>query len=721
MQLVLGVAVADSVARLALVDASDPESVHDRFEVRVGGGATADLVRTIVDTDRSLNTAGYGLTATSICWPDATQATALRNALTHAGVRNVALVSAADAATAFVRAAAGRSGQDTSALLFVDDSSAALSVVGPDAATTSLIDAEELQTAGVDTACTAMMERLREEPGGAQTLYVLSTSEDAAGLTDRLRSESPIPMHNADEPTYMLARGAAVASTAATAGLPRFNTAPGPVIGDHLAYSMVDDSGSLPLGMPEEYDTGSNSLQTPMAPLPNVPPGSGYADDPREIIDDLVGGGRPRVLLLGSTIAAIVVVGFSVLAVGVAIAFKPTASQQAVRDYEAVPGKYLPPMPGQGVEPIKDAGAYLPPVVPVAAATPLEASSPTVSPGSVNTGYPGGYTSSSGPAVVAGGAPAAGSVTAPVIPGTPVVGNPQGRFRLHDWLPDLPDNVTINVGYPPGLEQCARGNVICVLRETGCLQGRPGFAKCFMQAIRLRQQTTPQVPEGCALLRVSASCAPPKPPKPFDPLNESPPVSDNNGEPGEPEKPFPPTRFGPNEDGLPRDGGAEDGTPVDRSAPDAPAVAGTTPSPETTPPSAPKPTPTTETTSPIPTTTHTTKSPTPSEPETTMPSTSTTAAPPPPVERVTTSAPVPVREEPVPAPEPVVEAPAPAPEPPPVVVEAPAPAPAPAPAAPTVSSDGPGGRSLFPPRKSRNSDSGPSDSTPVVTTEPSSP
>ena len=57
---------------------------------------------------------------------------------------------------------------------------------------------------------------------------------------------------------------------------------------------------------------------------------------------------RPRILLVGSTIAAIVVVGIAVLAVGVAIGIKPVVSQQAVRSDESVPGRGLSGAPWVG-------------------------------------------------------------------------------------------------------------------------------------------------------------------------------------------------------------------------------------------------------------------------------------------------------------------------------------------------------------------------------------
>jgi hypothetical protein len=171
-------------------------------------------------------------------------------------------------------------------------------------------------------------------------------------LSDALRASAPVPVRTLENPAFAIARGAALAGVAvqsASGGVVYADaaaaTAGSPQLGEHLAYSMADDGQPLTAyrgdyGGPD----GAAALQTPMAPL-------SHTDDPRETDGAATAAARPRVLLLGSTIAAIVIVGFSVLAVGVAIGIKPTVSQQAVRENEAVPGKYLPVLPGQGTAP----------------------------------------------------------------------------------------------------------------------------------------------------------------------------------------------------------------------------------------------------------------------------------------------------------------------------------------------------------------------------------
>jgi len=366
VHLVLGVCVAANTARLALVDTAAPEGAIDEFDIDLAAAAPDTLRSTIVGTDRSLRESGHSLSGTRISASDEDFSAELRDALTDAGLRGVSVVSPSAAATSIVRQSAAAAGQQTSAMLFVDDNTAALSVVGADADTTSVVAIEPVGSAGPVAACTELLTRLREEPGGAEGLYVVGTGADTAALTSSLAPTSPVPMRSVPSPGFAVARGAALAAAPAALGgaeaMSGFGTAPGPQIGEHLAYSMDPDSSSTPLAYVDDFGGfGDVPMQSPMASL-------SHTDDPTEVDDDIAPagtGGRPRILLVGSTIAAIVVVGFATLAVVVAISIKPSATIQAIRGDESVPGKFLPTMPGQGTQPVEDPTVFLPPVVPV--------------------------------------------------------------------------------------------------------------------------------------------------------------------------------------------------------------------------------------------------------------------------------------------------------------------------------------------------------------------
>ncbi|OSC34124.1 hypothetical protein B8W67_08185 [Mycolicibacillus koreensis] len=117
--------------------------------------------------------------------------------------------------------------------------------------------------------------------------------------------------------------------------------------GEQLAYSEVDEGDDLEgFGDYDGYGGAGG-----------VADGTGddWANEPTATGPASVAAHRPRALLLGSTVAAAVVVGFAALAVGVAIGVKPVNSQQAIRTQDdAVPGKYFPTSPGQGVQPDAD-------------------------------------------------------------------------------------------------------------------------------------------------------------------------------------------------------------------------------------------------------------------------------------------------------------------------------------------------------------------------------
>src|SRR3546814_19100114 len=115
----------------------------------------------------------------------------------------------------------------------------------------------------------------------------------------------------------------------------------GPVQGQNLAYSLADDSGPLPIGVPEEYADAGAPFQVPMAPLSNTGGQPTYYDAPNEVEAPVgAGAGRPRVLRMGRTLAPIVLVSFVVRAVGAAIPLKPPVSQPATPASAASPATH---------------------------------------------------------------------------------------------------------------------------------------------------------------------------------------------------------------------------------------------------------------------------------------------------------------------------------------------------------------------------------------------
>ncbi|SHU17549.1 FHA domain-containing protein [Mycobacteroides abscessus subsp. abscessus] len=698
MRLALGLAVADDVARLALIDATNPSSVFDETEIAIDGQTTEPLIATIVDTDKSIAQQGHQLSVTNICWPDAGTGAAkgaeLVAALTRAGVSSVSLVSTTDAATAFVRSTATVAGAHTSALLLLDGDTAGLSVVGPDDTTTSLIDIEDLNYTGPAEAGDKLMDRLRDETGGAQSLYVVSTTGDATMLSDQLQQTAPVPVHTDANPAFMLARGAAMvidaANTAPTMSRPAV-TGHGSIPSQNLAYSMADDSGPLDLAY---TSTGaSGPLQTPLAPL-SYGDGAGMAGAsgasvpaaPVETDDLAPPAARPKVLLVGSTIAAAIVVGFAVLAVGVAVQIKPTASNQAVRDVEAVPGKYLPVMPGQATTAEPDHSQYLPPVVPV------EATPPTDGPAVYVAGAPQQYSAS---ADSVGAVPATvpdAAAPAPALPpldaGVPApmggIPNPMNGFNINNWLPS---GLTIDVAQLASvLAPCGPGNIRCIVNKTGCL---PSDSKCMSTTLPTKFGCTDVGVNGCATTsKPLVADDPKKGPKPVETACPSgatcapqgPPIDSKAGLDGpkvEPNSPgvspnsstsssssSSPSPSSPNS--ITSSSAAESSAASSPSS-SASSAPSSTKEPSSSPPS---PSPSSSSAAPSPQSTTPTPAFAPPKPTTQAPAPEpvvTTQAPPPPVTRTTQA---PTVDAPAPEPPPVTRAPKTV-EAPPVTQEAP--------------------------------------------------
>ncbi len=351
MDVVLGVAVTGPVARLALLGRG--ADVIDQSVVDLGDDPVGKLTETVVGTNRLLADENHRLVGTRLCWGDDPHATQLRETLENSGVANVAVLSESQAVSALMRAA-GRPG----AALVMDDETATLSVVGSgsgdaDAPPTMLAKEPLAGAAGGDATAMfdTMMAKLGATPDAPNDIYLLGASPDLTRVADQLRDGSTMRVQIADDPTFALARGAAMAGAAQAApvaGVAGDATAMAPaaaLTGDEttvvppspdaeepqLAYSMAGDAELVP-GEVEEYG----------------PPE--YDDFETEAVPTRL---NRRALVISNAVIAFAVIGFASLAVAVAVAVRPTASQQPVVGHQnAAPGKFMPLLPTQQQAPV---------------------------------------------------------------------------------------------------------------------------------------------------------------------------------------------------------------------------------------------------------------------------------------------------------------------------------------------------------------------------------
>jgi hypothetical protein len=446
MDVVLGVAVTGPVARLALIGSGAAgRDVIDQSVIDLADRPIETLTETVVGTNRLLADESHRLVATRLCWTDHPKADQLRRALEDSGVHDVAVLSESQAASALMRVA-GRPG----AVLVVDDETATLSMIGAAAvdehSSPTLLAAGPVAGAEATATFDTLMARLGDRPDAPQDLYLVGASTDLARVADQLRDASTVRVEIADDPTFALARGAALAvaplasAPDATMAQSAFSAgdatamAPAarptgdettivpaaafadPNADDQLAYSMAGDDELLPVDMDDEYD-----------------------DDYDDVVDADAQTGPVRLstrsLLISNAVIAFAVIGFASLAVAVVVAVRPAAAQEPVVGHQnAAPGKFMPLLPTQQQAPV-----------------------PAPPPDQPNAGYQGGtipdsngYIPQQGPSLGGGGpAPVAPAPVAPA-PGIPgLMPNPNMPIPIPIIIPPHPGWQPNQPPYPP--------------------------------------------------------------------------------------------------------------------------------------------------------------------------------------------------------------------------------------------------------------------------------
>ncbi|MEB4208638.1 hypothetical protein [Mycobacterium sp. 94-17] len=432
MDVVLGVAVTGPVARLALVGpGAQGADVIDQSVVDLADNPIGTLTETVVGTNRLLAGENHRLVGTRLCWTDHPAADQLRRALEDSGVHNVAVLSESQAVNALMRAA-GLPG----AALVMDDATATLSMVDPPGgdpdAPPTLLASQPLTGASGDDATAAlhtMMANLGAHPDAPQDVYLLGASPDLNRVAEELRDASTMRVRVAEDPTFALARGAAIAAASAApppgdatamapaVGLTGDATAMAPVAGltgdDTAMASAVGLTGDETTVMPSpevaDPNAEENQLAYSMADEGEQYPGEFDEYDPEfddyeygDFDEDAPAKLSRRSLLIGNAVVAFAVVGLASLATAIVVAIRPTASAQPVVGVQnGTPGKFMPILPSQQQAPLPPPPADAP-----------------------NAGFQGGTVPAPqhGAPPAEGGAPAGPAPEAPVNPG--VVPNP---------------------------------------------------------------------------------------------------------------------------------------------------------------------------------------------------------------------------------------------------------------------------------------------------------
>ena len=415
---VLGVAVAGSVARLALVGpAGGGYAAIKHLVIELPMHPFETLIQTVAGIQQSLAAEGRHLVATRLYSPDQPQAEALRQALANAGVPDVGLVSEAEAVKALLRTVFRGAALPGSVALVIAAEAATLVALGAGDALASVLATVALE--GVDAATAAvdmLLDWLRSAPFAVTAAYVMGTVADLATVADQLRARSPLRVEVVERPEFAIARGAAMAAglapttpqPAVTAGMPTGMAPAAQLAGDATAMAPTAGLAGAKAEEPQLAYSEAGGDEPLGGEYDEYGPESGEYDDFDEA------GAEParlsrRSLLIGNAVIAFAVIGFASLAAAVAIAVRPTASQAPVIGHQnAAPGKFMPLLPTQQQAPVPpppldvpnagfqggivpDANGYIPPQLtsPGAPAAPVPQSPGGPMPVPVIVPYPG--------------------------------------------------------------------------------------------------------------------------------------------------------------------------------------------------------------------------------------------------------------------------------------------------------------------------------------------
>jgi hypothetical protein len=361
MDIVLGVSMTPTTVRMVLVDGEKADGAtieHDTLDIVAAEGAAATsatdhVIAAILGTREGAVAGGHRLSSTGVAWSDHAEAAELREALAARGIDGVTLVSELQAAAALAQAAGGLVGYDKTALLHVGRDTATLAVVDTADGSIVKVDSRPVTEGDAMAVVSDMVTSLRGHPSEPNGMFVVGSDHDVAGLKEHVKDLVSIPVSAPSDAAMALARGAALA--AANFPDPDASTTA-------LAYSQDPD---LTTG-PRAY------TEADLVAALNSP---GHQSN------------RKPFMLVGSTMAAVFMVGVVALVISLAVSIRPTVDSRPSPGSGVIPPDVAapaaptvenakPPAPPPAAVPPPAAPAPLPP----AAVAPPAAELPPIAP-----------------------------------------------------------------------------------------------------------------------------------------------------------------------------------------------------------------------------------------------------------------------------------------------------------------------------------------------------
>ena len=199
MDIVLGVSMTPAIVRMVLVEGENADGVivdHDVFDISaIEGSATSSaadqVIAAVLGTKESAEAGGHHLKSIGVTWSDHGEASALRDALAARGIDDVMLVSELHAAAALAQAVGRAVGYDTTALFFIDNDTATLSVVQTDDGSVVKVLSRTLHDDDAMAVLTEMAAAVDTQDSPPQGMFVVGSGVDVSSVKAHLSTWSP--------------------------------------------------------------------------------------------------------------------------------------------------------------------------------------------------------------------------------------------------------------------------------------------------------------------------------------------------------------------------------------------------------------------------------------------------------------------------------------------------------------------------------------------------
>ncbi|MBW0017836.1 MAG: hypothetical protein JO236_09875 [Mycobacterium sp.] len=349
MDVVLGVSMDTTVIKMVVLegDCVDGATVdQDSFDAEVtepdDATAAAQVLSAILGTREGAAEAGHALTSTGVVWRDPAEAAALCDALARYKVENVFLVSAFVAAAALARAAGYATGCSRTAMLLVEPESATLGIVDSETGSVTTVCTEALHSCAPDSSDVVdqmadMVTSCETLPVRPERLFVVGHGVDVDALTSALEATTRLRVSVPEEPAMALARGAALAAV---------NERSVDSTDAALAYS--EDSGldmvDLYLSIAEPADHDSEPIAYSRVSDPEDDTDTVLMERFVDATPDKAERRSRPLALVGSVVAAVIVVSAVALEAAMALSVRTTVALQPIPQQQLiVPTQSAPP------------------------------------------------------------------------------------------------------------------------------------------------------------------------------------------------------------------------------------------------------------------------------------------------------------------------------------------------------------------------------------------